>query len=210
MNKEITNVALIEDDKTIREGYHFLIDQVEGYQVVGAYASAEDALHDLPLRNPHVILLDIELPNGQNGVLALPKIRQAVPKAQIIMLTVYDDADLIFKALSNGAIGYLTKNTSPAKIVEAIRDAREGGGPMSPGIARLVVQSFQKATESPLTKRETAVLEQIANGKSRSVIAKELFVDLETVKTHIKNIYIKLDVHSRSEAIKAAKDGRLI
>jgi DNA-binding NarL/FixJ family response regulator len=210
MEKEPIKVVLIEDDRTIREGYHFLIDRAEGYQIVGAYPSVEDALRHLSAANPHVILLDIELPNGQSGIEALPKIRQAVPKAQIIMLTVYDDAELIFRALSHGAIGYLTKNTSSSKIIEAIKDAREGGGPMSPNIARLVVQSFRKATESPLTRRETEILEHIANGKSRSSIARELFVDLETVKTHIKNIYAKLDVHSRAEAIKAAKDGRLI
>jgi DNA-binding NarL/FixJ family response regulator len=210
MEKEPIKVALIEDDRTIREGYHFLIDNAEGYQIVGAYPTVEDALRNLSAANPHVILLDIELPNGQSGIEALPRIRQTVPQTQIIMLTVYDEAELIFKALSQGAIGYLTKNTSSAKIIEAIKDAREGGAPMSPGIARLVVQSFSKATESPLTRRETEILEHIANGKSRSTIARELFVDLETVKTHIKNIYAKLDVHSRAEAIKVAKDGRLI
>ena len=210
MEKERIRVALIEDDKTIREGYTFLINNSEDCIVVGAFASVDEAFRGLATVNPQVILLDIELPNGQNGVDALPKIRHLAPRANVIMLTVYDDAELIFKSLSLGAVGYLTKNTMSSKIIEAIREAREGGGPLSPNVARLVVQSFQKATESPLTRRETEILELIANGKSRSTIAKELFVDLETVKSHIKNIYSKLDVHSRADAIKVAKDGRLI
>jgi DNA-binding NarL/FixJ family response regulator len=112
--------------------------------------------------------------------------------------------------LANGASGYLTKNTPSAKIIESIKEVKDGGGPMSINIAKLVIRSFQKNQESPLSKRETQILELIGEGKSRSQIAKELFIDLETVRSHIKNIYVKLDVNSRADAIKMAKQNKLI
>jgi len=127
-----------------------------------------------------------------------------------LILTVYESENLIFDALSNGASGYLTKNTPAVKIVESIKEVKQGGGPMSVNIARLVIDSFRKNQDSPLSKRETQILELIADGKSRSQIARDLFIDLETVRSHIKNIYIKLDVNSRADAIKTARDNRLI
>jgi len=133
-----------------------------------------------------------------------------LPKTHILMLTVYDNEELVFKALSNGASGYLTKNSNTEKIIDAIQEVMDGGAPMSMNIAKIVIRSFHKNTNSPLTKRETEILEQIAEGKSRSKIAKDLFVDLETVKSHIKNIYSKLNVHSREDAIKQAKDNKYI
>ena len=127
------------------------------------------------------------------------------------MLTVYEDETNVFKALSMGASGYLTKNSNAHKIVEAIKEVMDGGAPMSMNVAKLVIKSFHKnILNSPLTKRETEILEQVANGKSRTKIASDLHIDVETVKTHIKNIYDKLDVHSRDEAIKTAKDKRII
>lgn len=209
MSYQIIKIAIIEDDETIREGYKYLIGSVDGYEIVATFQNTEEALKQIQSFNPRVILLDIELP-GINGVDAIPKIKNLLPNSSIIMLTVYEDSEMIFKALTNGAVGYLTKNTSSSKIIEAIREASDGGGPLSPNVARLVINSFQKNQNSPLTKRETEILEQIANGKSRGRIAEEFFIDLETVKTHIKNIYFKLNVHSRADAIKAAKDNRLI
>jgi DNA-binding NarL/FixJ family response regulator len=128
----------------------------------------------------------------------------------VLILTVYESEKLIFNALANGASGYLTKNTPSAKIIESIKEVKDGGGPMSINIAKLVIRSFQKNQESPLSKRETQILELIGDGKSRSQIAKELFIDLETVRSHIKNIYVKLDVNSRADAIKMAKQNKLI
>jgi DNA-binding NarL/FixJ family response regulator len=156
-----------------------------------------------------VILLDIELP-GTNGIQAIPKLKKILPHAYILILTVYESEKTIFEALASGASGYLTKNTPASKIVESIREVKEGGGPMSVNIARMVIRSFQKNQESPLSKRETQILEQVAEGKSRSQIAKDLFIDLETVRSHIKNIYLKLDVNSRADAIKTAKENKLI
>ena len=202
-------VVIIEDDDVIREGYQFLINAVEGYVVVNTYSSYENAVKEISSDDPDVILLDIELP-GANGIESIPKLKKLVPHSHILILTVYESENLIFTALANGASGYLTKNTSSAKIVEAIKEVMEGGGPMSVNIAKLVIKSFQKNQDSPLSKRETQIIELIRNGKSRSQIARDLFIDLETVRSHIKNIYIKLDVNSRADAIKAATDNKLI
>ncbi|MBC7398656.1 MAG: response regulator transcription factor [Mucilaginibacter sp.] len=208
-NSDNIRIVIIEDDKTIRDGYAFLIGQTEGYSVVNAYASFEDAAKKIATDAPDVILLDIELP-GTNGVEAIPKLKKIVPRANILILTVYEFEKLIFDALSNGASGYLTKNTPAAKIIDSIKEVQQGGGPMSVSIAKVVINSFRKNQDSPLSKRETQILELIYNGKSRPQIATELFIDLETVRSHIKNIYVKLDVNSRADAIKIARDNKLI
>ncbi|MGF7082871.1 response regulator [Mucilaginibacter sp. UYCu711] len=208
-NSDNIRIVIIEDDKTIREGYTFLIGQTEGYTVVSGYASFEDAAKKIATDAPDVILLDIELP-GTNGVEAIPKLKKLVPQANILILTVYESEKLIFEALSNGASGYLTKNTPAAKIIDSIKEVQQGGGPMSVSIAKVVINSFRKNQDSPLSKRETQILELIYNGKSRTQIATELFIDLETVRSHIKNIYTKLDVNSRADAIKIARDNKLI
>jgi DNA-binding NarL/FixJ family response regulator len=202
-------VCIIEDDETIREGYAYLIGNTPGYKIAGTYASFEDAAKKVANDDPDVILLDVELP-GLSGIEAIPKLKKIIPAAYILILTVYEQDMLIFRALGNGASGYLTKNTPHEKIISAIQEVMEGGGPMSAHIARMVIQSFQRNEASPLTKRETEILEQIATGKSRKRIAQELFIDMETVKSHIKNIYHKLDVHSKADAIKAAKDNKFI
>jgi len=207
--KDPISVVIIEDDETIRNGFLYLINATENYKVVNAYASVEDALLKLPADKPQVILLDIELP-GIKGIEAIPKIKNILPKTHILMLTVYDNEENVFNALTKGAAGYLTKNDSTEKIIDAIKEVVDGGAPMSMSIAKIVIKSFHKNQNSPLTKRETEILEQIANGKSRSKIAKDMFIDLETVKSHIKHIYLKLDVHSREDAIKEARDNKYI
>ena len=202
-------VVIIEDDQTIREAYTYLINETENYSVVAAYSSVESALKTIKTDDPHIILLDVELP-GISGIEGIPRLKSLVADVYIIMLTVYEHEQTVFDALSKGASGYLTKNTAPGKIIEALAEVMEGGGPMSAHIARMVVHSFQRSQQSPLTRRETEILEQIANGKTRGRIAEEMFIDLETVKSHLKNIYAKLDVHSRADAIKTAKQNKYI
>lgn len=208
MERDI-KIVIIEDDETIRTGYTFLIGNTEGYDVVNAYASYDEAANHLTADRPDVILLDIELP-GTNGIEALPKIKKMLPHCYVLILTVYESQKQIFDALANGASGYLTKGTPAVKIIESIKEVKEGGGPMSVNIARMVIASFMKNQDSPLSKRETQILELVVEGKSRSQIAKELFIDLETVRSHIKNIYLKLDVNSRADAIKTARENKLI
>ena len=202
-------VSIIEDDETIREGYAYLIGNTPGYKVTGAYPSFEDAAKKIAHDNPDVLLLDVELP-GISGIDALPKLKKLLPETYILILTVYEQEELIFRALGSGASGYLTKNTPHEKIISAIHEVMEGGGPMSAHIARMVISSFKRNEETPLTRRETEILEHISTGKSRKRIAQELFIDLETVKSHIKNIYHKLNVHSKADAIKTAKDNKFI
>jgi DNA-binding NarL/FixJ family response regulator len=177
--------------------------------VVSTYPSYEDAAKKITADDPDVILLDVELP-GITGIDAIPKLKKLIPDVHILILTVYEQDLLIFRALGNGAAGYLTKNTPHEKIIASIHEVMEGGGPMSAHIARMVIKSFQRNDATPLTRRETEILEQISTGKSRKRIADELFIDLETVKSHIKNIYHKLDVHSKADAIKAARDNKFI
>ena len=208
-NQDIIKVVIIEDDETIRSGFTYLINASEKYKVVNSYSSVENAMPNLSGDAPQVILLDIELP-GIRGVDAIPKIKTLLPKTHILMLTVYENEDNVFNALTKGAAGYLVKSDSTEKIMDAIQEVVNGGAPMSMNVAKIVIKSFHKNQNSPLTKRETEILEQVANGKSRSKIAKEMFIDLETVKSHIKHIYVKLNVHSREDAIKEAKNNKYI
>lgn len=202
-------IILIEDDDILRMGYESLLSDVEDFVVVNAYASYDLAKKYLEADHPDVILLDIQMP-GTNGLQALPFIKKTLPSANIIILTVFDSPELVFEALTMGAGGYLTKNSSASKIIDAVREVSTGGGAMSTNVARIVMHSFQKNLNSPLTKRETEILDRIANGQTKSQIAHDLFIDQETVRSHVKNIYIKLDVNSKSEAIKTAKEKRFI
>jgi DNA-binding NarL/FixJ family response regulator len=204
-----TGIVIIEDDEVLRHAYTMLINDVEGFYVINSYASYEDASKKICGDNPNVILLDIELP-GTSGIEAIPAIKAKLPRCHVIMLTVYESEEKIFNALYNGASGYLTKNSPIAKIIDSIKEVGEGGGPMSTNVARMVIKSFQKNQHSPLSKRETQVLEMVGEGKSRTQIANELFIDGETVKTHLKNVYIKLEVSSKADAIKVARKDKLI
>lgn len=209
MNEGLINVVLIEDDSIIRESYAYLINQHADYNVINTYSSIEQALLKIKQDDPHVILLDIQLP-GKSGVEGLPLLKKQVEDVHVIMLTTYDSPDQVFTALSNGASGYLTKDATPEIILDAIQDVLNGGGPMTSKIANMVVRSFQRNQATPLTKRETEILELLAQGKTRSRIAQEIYVDAETVKSHLKNIYAKLDVHSKADAIAVARDKKYI
>jgi len=209
MNQDVIRIVIIEDDEIIREGYSMLLSQEQGYEVINQYESFDIAVKNIQNDRPNVILLDVELP-GTNGIEAIPKLKKILPDTYILILTVFESEKFIFEALANGASGYLTKNTPPNKILASVKEAVEGGGPMSVNVARMVIRSFRRNQESPLSKRETQILELVGDGKNRSQIAKELFIDLETVRTHIKNIYTKLNVNSKADAIKMAKDNKLI
>ncbi|MDO3642059.1 response regulator transcription factor [Mucilaginibacter sp. L3T2-6] len=207
--QKTVRIVIIEDDEILQHAYKQLIEDEPGFYVVNCYNSFEAAEKKLVAEDPSIVLLDIELP-GISGVNAIPLVKKMLPKAHVIVLTVYELEDQIFSALANGAAGYLTKDTSSAKIIEAIYDARGGGGPMSKKIASIVIKSFQKNSDSPLSKRETEIMRMVSEGKKRNEIAEELFIELETVKTHIKNIYAKLNVNSRSDALKVLKQHRVI
>lgn len=202
-------VVIIEDDRILLQTYAALIGTGEGITVVNGYTSFEHAERYITHDQPDVILMDIQLP-GISGIEAIPLVKKQLPRVHVLMLTVFESEEQILKALANGASGYITKDSSAQKIIESLWEVRDGGGPMSRNVARMVIKSFQKNQESPLSKRETEILKMISEGKKRSEISRDLFIELETVKTHIRNIYVKLDVHSRSTAIHVARKNKLI
>lgn len=202
-------IIIVEDDNIIRNAFVTLIQQSGDYTVANAYSNAEAAIKNVKDDAPDICLMDIELP-GMNGIEAIPKIKVLSPNTQVVVVTVYENDDLVFKALCEGASGYLTKNMPPQKLIDSLKELENGGAPMSTNIARLVVSSFHKNRQSPLTNRELEVLELLSSGKSYSTIADQLFVDKETIKSHIKNIYLKLEVHSKAEAIEKAKKSKYI
>jgi DNA-binding NarL/FixJ family response regulator len=208
MNRNI-RIVIIEDDPVLRLAYQSLLSDVEGYSVASAYSSFDEAKKELINDQPDITLLDIEMP-GTTGLEAIPIIKKMLPNTHIIILTVFDSEEKVFNALINGASGFLTKNSSTIKIIESIQEVSQGGGAMSTNIARMVMRSFQKNPNSPLTKRETEILDLIASGQTKAQVADQLFIDLETVRSHVKNIYIKLDVNSKSDAIKIAKTKKFI
>jgi len=207
--KSAKRILIVEDDPIIRNAFVTLIEQNSDYTIANAYDNAEAAIKNLNNDQPDICLMDIELP-GMNGIEAIPKIKAILPNTQLVVVTVYENDELVFKALCAGASGYLTKNMPPQKLIESLTELENGGAPMSTNIARLVVSSFHKNRQSPLTARELEVLELLASGKSYSTIADQLFVDKETIKSHIKNIYLKLEVHSKAEAIEKARKSKYI
>jgi DNA-binding NarL/FixJ family response regulator len=199
------SVSIVDDEKDLRNSIATFVNGSRGFRCVSAYDSAEAALRGLPGDRPDVILMDINL-GGMSGIECVQKLKVEAPDLQIIMLTVYEDTDRIFKALSAGATGYLLKRSSPTKLLQAIRDVYGGGSPMSSSIARKVVASFQKAATSgekhaSLSPRENMVLASLAKGLTYKEIADQLGISIDTIRTYLRRIYEKLHVHSRTEAV---------
>ena len=199
------SVSIVEDDAGVRNTLAKLIDSSAGFRCLSQHPSAESALRELPKQNPEVVLMDINLP-GLSGVECVRRLKPALPRAQIIMLTVYQNTEHIFNALAAGATGYLLKQTPPAELLSAIRDVHGGGSPMSSHIARKIVQSFQKPAPGnrgleSLTHREAEVLDYLAKGFLYKEIAEALKISYDTVHAHIRKIYEKLQVRSRTEAV---------
>ena len=198
-------VAIVDDDAPARGMLTEWVRGEGGFKCVGVYENGEAALAALPLENPSVILMDINMP-GMSGIECVRRLKPQLPATQFVMLTVYEDPDHIFKALSSGASGYLLKRTPRAELLAAVRDVYAGGSPMSSNIARKIVQSFQRFSPSPaepdnLSPREREVLELLARGYLYKEIADALHISVPTVNTHIRRIYEKLHVRSRSQAI---------
>jgi DNA-binding NarL/FixJ family response regulator len=208
INDQVIKVSIVEDNDDIRDALRALIKGSQGFECVHVYPDAETAIEDMPAREIDVVLMDINLP-GMNGIECMRQVKDKMPQTQFMMCTVYDDDEDIFSALESGATGYLLKRTSPAQILEAIRDLYNGGSPMSSEIARRVVASVQKRKKlsepvEALTIRENEILEFLAKGFLYKEIAEKLFISHETVKRHIHNIYDKLHVQSRIEAVNKA------
>jgi DNA-binding NarL/FixJ family response regulator len=198
-------VSIVDDEKELRESIEAFIDGSPGFRCVSAYPSAETALKHLPQDRPDVVLMDIHL-TGMSGIECVERLKTMVPEMQVMMLTVYEDADQIFKALSAGASGYMLKRSTPARLLEAIKELNEGGSPMSSSIARKVVASLQKSGQirdekTNLSPREQMVLESMARGLTYKQTADQLGISIGTIRTYVRRIYEKLHVQSRTEAV---------
>lgn len=206
---ENLRISLVEDDDIIRNSIESMLNESDGFECIGSYNSCEKAVKAIPDQAPDIVLMDIELP-GMTGIEGTRKLKKMLPDLDILVVSVHDNNDLVFEALCAGACGYLTKNIDHEYLLESIREVKRGGAPMSTNIARMVVGSFQKNPVTPLTNRETEVLDYLSRGKSYKMIADELFIDKETVRSHIKNIYKKLEVHCKADAIEIALKEKLI
>ena len=209
---DIIKVAIVEDQREIREGLGQLINATPGYRCTGIYASMEEALEKIPHNLPDLVLSDIGLP-GMDGINGIRILKERYPELLILMLTVYDDNERIFDAICAGACGYLLKKTPWPKLVEALKEAVDGGSPMSPEVARRVITLFRqikppKESEYELTPHETRLLRMLVEGHSYKTAAAELNVSVNTIKFHLRHIYDKLQVHTKSEAVaKALRHG---
>jgi RNA polymerase sigma factor (sigma-70 family) len=204
LNRKI-KIAIVEDNPKIRETFRVIIESTSEFELTSSYDNAEEALKDIPKKNPDVILMDLNLP-GKSGIEATRSLKKELNDLQVMVITVYNDSHRVFEALIAGADGYLLKRTPPEEIVEAIKDLHKGGSPMTPQIARMVVQSFRNEKRNfdeleSLSEREREILSHLAKGYSYKEIGEELFISTETVRGHLRKIYKKLQVRSSSQAI---------
>lgn len=207
------SVALVEDEKEIRQGLVFLLNNTDGFRCAGAFRSYEEALEELH-DEPDILLSDIGLP-GISGIEGVPIFKERYPNMAVVMLTVFSDNERIFQSLCAGASGYILKKTPPARILDALREVQAGGAVMSPEIALKVVAAFRiiprvKKVDSGLTRREEEILTELVKGNSYKTIADQLFISIHTVRFHIRAIYEKLHVHSKSEAVAKALKNQIV
>ncbi|MBX7150847.1 response regulator transcription factor [bacterium] len=202
-------VSIVEDDKDICQSLAMLINSTLQFKCTHTYNDCATGIAGVIKDPPNVVLMDIGLPD-MSGIEGIKKIKEKLPDMDVIVLTVHENDEYVFDALCAGACGYLVKDTPTARILDAIKDVADGGAPMSTQIARMVVHSFQKKTHTLLTQRETEVLQQLCTGKSYKMIADILFISEETVRRHLKSIYKKLEVHSKSEAVAKALKEKLV
>ncbi|EDP69834.1 DNA-binding response regulator [Flavobacteriales bacterium ALC-1] len=203
-------VVIIEDNIPLSDAFAEVINTTNNFQVINSYDNCEEAIERLKFDNASIFLMDIELP-GINGVEGTKQIKKIFPKANIIMVTVYENSEVVFDALCAGASGYLTKSLNPEELIDALNECIDGGAPMSIKIAKMVVGSFQKKpSKIELSKREKDVLLQLSEGNSYDSIAENLFISKNTIKFHLKNIYIKLQVNSNIEAVQKANKENLL
>ena len=198
------SVIIVEDDDLIREGIANIIDEQAGYKCSGSFSSGEAMLEKVKLINPKIVLMDIGLP-GINGIECLRQIKQSLQNVLVVMLTIFEDDERVFESIIAGADGYLLKKTPAPKIIDALNDVLNGGAPMSNQIAKRVLDKFRINPDEDetqvLSKREKEILDQLAKGYTHKQIAENLFISPETVRGHLKNIYQKLHVHSKTEAV---------
>lgn len=197
----MTNIVIVEDNLTLLHSFKEIIDTSSNFSVIGTFSSYEEIENSFDFSKVDILISDIQLP-GVNGIVGFKRLKKQYPSLIVIIITVHEDSTFVFDALCAGAVGYLIKNLDPTQLINSLEQAKEGGAPMSINIARKVVESFSKKPSiEVLTKRENEILQLLAKGKTYPSIAKELFISLNTVKGHTKNIYDKLQVNSKQEII---------
>ena len=207
--EKIIKVTLFEDNGNLRRGLATLINGSGGFECAGAFSNCDNLIKNISDTKPDVVLMDIDMP-GINGIEAVKILKNQFPDIKVLMETIIDDDEKVFQSICNGAEGYILKSTAPVQILEAIREIHEGGSPMTPSIATKVLTMFRSGTKFQkkeffsLTERELDVLKHLVEGMSYKLIANSCFISIETVSTHVKNIYKKLHVHSKSEAVAKA------
>jgi DNA-binding NarL/FixJ family response regulator len=208
-------VVIFEDNSNLRRGLTTLINGSVGFECVGSFGNCDNLIKNISDTRPDVILMDIEMP-GMDGIEAVKLLKPQFPEIKILMETIFEDDEKVFNSICNGAEGYILKNTPPVQILEAIREIYEGGAPMTPSIASKVLFMFKSRTTFTkdeyynLTDREMEVLKFLVDGMSYKLIAERCFVSIDTVSSHVKNIYKKLHVHSKSEAVAKAIKGNIV
>jgi DNA-binding NarL/FixJ family response regulator len=208
-------VAIFEDNRDLRDGLFQLINGSHEFHCVGAYANCNAILKKIEEARPDVVLMDIEMP-GISGIEAVKILKEKYPEVKILMETIFEENDKIFQSVCNGAEGYILKNTSPVQILSAIKEIYEGGAPMTPSIASKVLKmfkiqsSYSSKNDFELTDREKEILKCLVEGMSYKLVADNCFISIDTVSGHIKNIYKKLQVHSKSEAVVKAIKGKIV
>jgi DNA-binding NarL/FixJ family response regulator len=209
--EDTIRVAIVEDDKDVRSSLALLLKSADGFEVTGDYMDCESGVPAILATKPDIVLMDIGLP-GKSGIEGILELRQKLEALDVIILTIHEKDDVVFEALRAGASGYMVKSDGLERILRSIREAYMGGAPMSTRIAHMVVSSFlsKPAAPSPLTPRETEVLSELCKGKSYRMIGDSLFISEETVRRHLKSIYRKLEVHSKTQAVAKAFHDRLI
>jgi DNA-binding NarL/FixJ family response regulator len=209
MDTEKINIVIVEDNEDLRLGMKMLLNSTSNYKVEYTFGNCEDAIKEIKTIQPAIILMDIDLP-GMNGIEGTVIIKNMLPKTDILMITIFENSERVFDALCAGATGYLTKNATHIEILTALDEVVKGGAPMSAHIARMVIGSFRKNKKHNLSDRELDVLNALVAGKIQKTIADELFISVSTVKFHIKNIYEKLQVNTREEAVLKAKSQKIV
>ncbi|MCC6255486.1 MAG: response regulator transcription factor [Ignavibacteriaceae bacterium] len=209
MDKETIIVAIVEDDPEIRHLLSIIINGSPGFECKHTYSNCEDAIKGFPKVSADVALMDIDLPK-MSGIEGVKILKEKFPETDFIMLTIHEDDDSVFNSLCAGATGYLLKDTPPADLLNSILEVHSGGSPMSSTIARKIIGSFRTNSQSPLSTRETEVLEKLCDGANYKSIADVLCISGHTVRAHIKSIYKKLQVNTRAEAVKRAINDKLL
>jgi len=204
-----TRIVIIEDNEAVKDGYALILGSNSKYNVVSTYLTAEGAIKNLRKDKPYIIFTALDLP-GMDGITGIKKIKKLNPKTKIIVITVHENSSMIFDALVAGANGYITKSSNHIQLLQAVDEIMNDGAPLSPHVAKIIVGSFQRNADTPLSNRETEILSLLSTGKTYKIAADELYIGMETVKSHVKNIYSKLHANTKSQALEIARRDNLI